>query len=272
MHQGGSALLNRANAVTGVAADTDSNGAAKAALIFAGAFLIYFLTRSPGLDEYDSVQFALDVGLGFLWSPFTLVAGTLVAACSLVVYTARLDDQDRGFWRTHWAWVLVHIAIVFCFLPADQRYYLMIVPLLLVALLRDFCYMPAPFNVGRFLLVVLLLSISVPAVIDSHTDPAPPVKIVRFLQQRYPPDQRGDVTLLLAHCQRHFKWYAPEFSIFENVSSSAVPLGASAERKGNLHRRAAARASPWLATNPCGGIFALCCDLRKTPRCPIVPR
>jgi 4-amino-4-deoxy-L-arabinose transferase-like glycosyltransferase len=67
MHQGGSALLNRANAVTAVAADLDSNGAAKAALIFAGAFLIYFLTRSPGLDEYDSVQFALGIGEFNLW-------------------------------------------------------------------------------------------------------------------------------------------------------------------------------------------------------------
>jgi hypothetical protein len=455
MHQGGSALLNRASAVTAVATDLDSNGAAKAALIFAAAFLIYFLTRSPGLDEYDSVQFALGIGefnlwkhqphppgyplyiffswlptrlfgwspefslqfmsciggglfvaawfciiriqfterfawllagtlaitpvvwmtstraltdtlatgflsaqlfsslvfrdrgsakqliatavfgaaavgvrpqflpvalvmlvtplfrrraaaklwlvgsaifvvacllwlvptwytqaivpggpisgwrsypsqlysqwlwrfhqpavfvgsshmtlvrfatlvavhilgwfgigLGFLWSPFTLVAGTLLAACSVIVYVARLDDQDRDFWRTHSAWALLHIAIVFCFLPADQRYYLMIMPLLLVALLRGFCYMPAPLHFGRFLLPALLVSISVPAVKASHTDPAPPIKIVRSLQQRYPSDHRRDVLLLLAHCQRHFKWYAPEFSAFENVPLSAVP-------------------------------------------------
>jgi len=163
------------------------------------------------------------IGLGFLWSPFTLIAGTLLAACSLIVYTARFDDRDRDFWRTHWLWALVQVVIVFCFLPADQRYYVVIMPLLLVTLLRGFYYMPAPFGLIWLLLPALLASISIPAVIESHTDPAPPIKMIRFLQQRYPLQRRGDVLLLLAHCQRHFKWYAPEFAVFENVPSSAVP-------------------------------------------------
>lgn len=165
------------------------------------------------------------IGLGFLWSPFTLIAGTLLAACSLIVYTARFDEQDRDFWRTHWNWVLVQIVIVFCFLPADQRYYLVVMPLLLVALLRGFYRMPAPFGLAGLLFPALLLSISIPAAIESHTTIAPPIKMVHFLQQQYPLQQRGDVLLLLAHCQRHFKWYAPEFTVFENVSSSSVPRG-----------------------------------------------
>jgi len=139
---------------------------------------------------------------------------------------------------------LLLVAIVFCCLPADQRYYLLIMPLLLVVLLRGFLHMPAPFRLGVLLLPVLLLSISIPAAIESHSDPAPPIKLVRFLQQRYPPEQRRDVLLFLAHCQRHFKWYAPEFTVFDDVPSSAVQL----ERLNNA--KAIYTDEPRLARSP----------------------
>src|SRR5438309_7794160 len=39
----------------------------KAALIFLAAFATYFITRSPGLDEFDSVQFAMGVREFNIW-------------------------------------------------------------------------------------------------------------------------------------------------------------------------------------------------------------
>lgn len=39
----------------------------KAALLFVAAFLLYFLTRSPYLDEWDSVQFAMGIREFNLW-------------------------------------------------------------------------------------------------------------------------------------------------------------------------------------------------------------
>jgi hypothetical protein len=164
------------------------------------------------------------IGLGFLWSPLTLIVGTLLAACALVSYVARFDDRDRNFWKTNWGWFVLSIAIVFCFLPGDQRYYLIVMPILLTLLLREFSHMPTPLRLGMFLLPVLLLSVSIPAAIESHRDPAPPIKLVRFLQEKYPPEQRGEVLLFLTHCQRHFKWYAPEFTVFDDIPSSTVPL------------------------------------------------
>jgi len=178
---------------------------------------------------YFARQFAVHilgwfgVGLGFLWSPFTVLAGALLAASALVFYAARFNNRDRNFWKTHWAWALLQVVIVFCSLPADQRYYLVIMPLLVVTLLRGFLHMPAPLRLTVCLLPALLLGISIPAAIESHSDPAPPIKVVRFLQQQYLPEQRGDVLLFLAHCQRHFKWYAPEFTVFDNVASATVP-------------------------------------------------
>ncbi len=178
---------------------------------------------------YFARQFAVHIlgwfgiGLGFLWSPFILIAGALLATSALVFYVARFNDWDRNFWKTHWAWALLQVAIVFCFLPADQRYYLVIMPLLVVTLLRGFLHMPAPFRLGVCLLAGLLLRISISAAIESHSDPAPPIKLVRFLQREYSAEQRGAVLLFLAHCQRHFKWYAPEFTVFDNVVFSTVP-------------------------------------------------
>jgi Dolichyl-phosphate-mannose-protein mannosyltransferase len=191
-----------------------------------------FIGGSHITPLYFARQFAVHIlgwfgiGLGFLWSPFSLVAGALLAACAFVVYAARLDDQDHNFLKTHWPWAFLQIAIVFCFLPADQRYYLLIMPLLIVTLLRGFFHMPAPFRLGVCLLPALLLGISIPAAIESHSDPPPPIKLVRFMQQQYPPEQRDAVLLFLGGCQRHFEWYAPEFTVFDNGAFSTV----SAER------------------------------------------
>ena len=120
----------------------------------------------------------------------------------------------------------------------------MIMPLVLVVLLRGFLRGPALFRLGAILLPALLLSISMPAAIESHTDPAPPIKLIRFLQQQYPLEQRADVLLFLAHCQRHFKWYAPEFTVFDEVPSSAV----QPERLNNA--RAIYTDEPRLARGP----------------------
>lgn len=163
------------------------------------------------------------IGLGFLWSPLTLVAGSILAVCGLVFYIARFNERDRNFWKTHWRWASLQIILVFCFLPPDQRYYLTIMPLLLVTLLHGFFQLPTVLRMGMLLIPALLLSISVPAAIESRGDPAPPIKLVEFLEQKYPANQRRQVLLFLAHCQRHFQWYAPDFEVFENIPPSSQP-------------------------------------------------
>ncbi len=163
------------------------------------------------------------IGLGLLWSPWVLVAGALLAACGLVLYVARFDARDGDFWKIHWSWAALLCAIVFCFLPGDQRYYMPIMPLLLVAVLRGLFQLPGALRFGALLLPAFLMSVSVPAAMESHHEPAPPIRLVQFLERRYPPEQRRNVVLLLSHCQRHFKWYAPDFTVYENTPLSAVP-------------------------------------------------
>ena len=67
MHGCGSALLNEDDPRSTVANQTDWQTLTKAAFIFGIAFAIYFASRSPGLDEWDSVQFAMGIREFNLW-------------------------------------------------------------------------------------------------------------------------------------------------------------------------------------------------------------
>src|SRR5207244_4751435 len=104
-------------------------------------------------------------------------------------------------------------------LGGKQRYYLIIFPLLLVALIRGFLRMPAPWNWIAAALPALFLYISIPLAIENHREEAPPVRLVRYLQQLYPPSQRKNVALLFVNVRRHAEWYAPEFKTVREIPS-----------------------------------------------------
>jgi 4-amino-4-deoxy-L-arabinose transferase-like glycosyltransferase len=116
----------------------------------------------------------LGVGFGFVQSPGILVAGVVIVIVALVAYWfSKREISDRSFWRFHSAWALVHIAIIFVCLPASQRYYIVIYPLLLVALLRGLLHMPKPWNLSALALPVLLLYIDIPIASANHRDDPP---------------------------------------------------------------------------------------------------
>lgn len=58
-------ILNYANDTSG--AELNWNTLTKAALIFIVLSATYFFARSPGLDDYDSVQFAMGVRSFDVW-------------------------------------------------------------------------------------------------------------------------------------------------------------------------------------------------------------
>src|ERR1051325_7472266 len=76
------------------------------------------------------------VGFGFIQSWWALVLGTLVSIVGVTTYiVSRKEPADAQFWKFHVPWAVVHIAAIFVSLPASQRYYVVIFPLLLVPLL-----------------------------------------------------------------------------------------------------------------------------------------
>ncbi|HJT81742.1 MAG TPA: glycosyltransferase family 39 protein [Chthoniobacterales bacterium] len=159
------------------------------------------------------------VGFGFLQSWAALLAGALVSIAGVVLYLfGRRTESDKGFWKFHLPWAFVHIAAIFISLPASQRYYVVIFPLLLVPLLRGFLQLHHKWNNLAFALPAVLLLTTIPISLANRRDEAPPIRFVRHLQQLYPPDQREKVVLLLStRTKRHAEWYSPDFKIVSPI-------------------------------------------------------
>lgn len=159
------------------------------------------------------------VGFGFLQSWLALVIGAAMSIAGVIAYwLARKEPADSEFWKFHLPWALVQIAGIFINLPASQRYYVVIFPLLLVLLLRGVLQLRQPWNKMAFVLPAVLLFTSIPVAIANHRDEAPPIRLIQYLQKLYPPDQRSRVVLLLStRTKRHFEWYSPDFVIVNPI-------------------------------------------------------
>jgi hypothetical protein len=159
------------------------------------------------------------VGFGFIQSWLALIAGTLISCVGVGAYVFRRKEiEDSQFWKFHVPWALVHIAGIFISVTASQRYYVVIFPLLLVALLRGLLRLPTPWNKTAFVLPAVLLLTTVPVAIANHRDDCPPVCFVKYLQRLYPPEKRGRVVLLLTtRTKRHAEWYSPDFRIISPI-------------------------------------------------------
>ena len=184
-----------------------------------------YLFAGDWSPKYLALRFAfhilcwLGVGFGFIQSWTALIIGATVAAMGLAAYLIRPRQiDDRQFWKFHVPWALVHIVVIFISLPATQRYYVVIYPLLLVALLRGFLGMPSPWSWSALALPALLLFIAIPVAVENHRDDPPPVRLVHYLEKLYPPPTRGRVALLLStRTKRHLEWYAPDFDTINPI-------------------------------------------------------
>lgn len=160
-------------------------------------------------------------GFGFMQSPRVLVAGIVLTMCAAVAYLRYgYDTLDRQFWKIHSPWLIVHIAIIFVSLSGDQRYYLVVIPPLLVIMLRGFLRLPKPWNLSAVCVPALLLYIVIPLAIENHREEAPPVRLVRCLEKLYPPSKRDNVVLILPTTRRSVQWYAPQFKLLDHLPTS----------------------------------------------------
>ena len=165
------------------------------------------------------------VGLGLIRSVFTIIVGSILLLVGFVSYARHFSEADREFWRANRWWAALHILIIFCCLPAAQRYYLIILPLVLVSLGRGLATLPGRGRLGAWALPAVLLWVSLPLVAKHHTQDSPPLLFARYLARHYPPGQRGDVLLLLSQTRRHVQWYAPGFELApKDQSVAATPL------------------------------------------------
>jgi Dolichyl-phosphate-mannose-protein mannosyltransferase len=160
-------------------------------------------------------------GFGFIQSPCVLAAGVVLTTCAAIAYLRfGYDALDRQFWKFHTPWLFVLIAIIFVSLAGDQRYYLMVFPLLVVVMLRGLLQLPGVWKLSAICVPALLLYIVVPLAIENHRDESPPVRLVRYLEKLYPASKRGDVLLVLPTTRRSAQWYAPQFKILDHLPTS----------------------------------------------------
>ena len=168
-----------------------------------------------GQRLYQHILGWFGVGFGFVQSQWILIAGVVIVIGGLLVYLfSKREIDDRRFWKFHGAWALVHVAIIFVCLPPAQRYYIVIFPLLLVAIMRGFLRLPKGWRLSAVAFPLLLLYVDIPIAIANHRDEAPPVQVVRYLEKFYPPSKRSDVVLLFVSARRHAEWYTPGFTTF----------------------------------------------------------
>jgi len=168
---------------------------------------------------YLATRFAFHIlgwfglGFGFLQSWLGLVAGMVIVIIGLAAYLFWAKEiADSQFWKFHLPWAAVHVSVIFISLPANQRYYLVIFPLLLVVLLRGFLRLISPWRWSVLALPAVLFFNTIPAAIANHRDETPSLKMVRYLERLYPESTRGRVVLLLSTgTKRHAEWYAPDF-------------------------------------------------------------
>lgn len=158
------------------------------------------------------------LGFGFIRSLCVLAIGSVIAIAGLASYFSRIRKLGDGeFWKLHAPWALTHVAVIFISLSPEQRYYIIIFPLLWVALLRGFLQMRSPWNWAAVALPALLLYVVVPLAIDNHRREPPALRLVRYLARLYPTDRRKDVVLLFNNVRRHAEWYAPGFVTFREI-------------------------------------------------------
>ncbi len=165
-------------------------------------------------------------GCGFaLNSPW----GWLAIVLTVLGLAFGVRKQAAGdFWRRHWLWALAYIGMIFCFLPGDQRYYLPIFPLLILPVVAGWWSLLGRRGCLIWVIPLVTLSITLPYAVENHVEPAPPVRLLRWLQAAWPPSERPTVWLILRDSQRHAVWYAPDFHLVRAEDNAPRPLNPAA--------------------------------------------
>ena len=178
------------------------------------------------LDHHVLGWFTRGFGFSVKSVPGWIGIAVILAGWGMYVTTNR--PRDRGFWWTHLPWSLAYVAMIFCCLPGDQRYYLPIFPLFIVAAVAGWwLWLRGPWRWAAAAVPVAALAASLPLVVPNHKDEPPPVQMVRWLNARYPSGEQAAVWLILRDTRRHAEWYAPGFHIFraELFNSGNPPEG-----------------------------------------------
>jgi hypothetical protein len=157
--------------------------------------------------------------LGFGWSTsdakglaglFLLLAGTILHAWRRPPWR---DARLRSFWLCQAVWAPAYILTIFVCLPADPRYYVPIAPLLVIVPLMGWASLAGRWRATAWAVPALLVATTAPLAWQGHVELPPPVAMLRDLNAKYPPQERGRVLLMLDASHRHAEWHPSGFAL-----------------------------------------------------------
>ena len=224
--------------------------------------LVYRLEHHPLGWLTRGFGFALDSPWGWLGIGFVVLGWVFYGLRLRKPRVADLPSRERAFWSQHLPWGLAYAAMIFCFLPGDQRYYLPIFPLLVLPIIAGWWWCLGRRRELVWVIPVVTFGVTLPYAVENHLEPAPPVLLMRWLQAAIPFAQRRQVWLILRDTRRHAEWYAPEFHIVRAENFTGLPA--------NALSRAVYTDDPSIAARPIpGGRWLL---LKTFSRSPLIYR
>ena len=146
-------------------------------------------------------------------------------------------DRQAAFWWTHLPWAVAYILMIFCCLPGDQRYYLPVFPLFVIAAVAGpWAVLDRRWRwVGTGLVVVAVILPTLPLIGPNHRDEPPPVRLLHWLQEKYPTSaEKAGVILVLRDTRRHAQWYAPGFRLVKEEGWAGVGPGGGHRLRARL--------------------------------------
>jgi hypothetical protein len=191
------------------------------------AMLVYRLEHHPLGWLTRGFGFPLDAVWGWLAIGLVVLGWTFYVLKLRAAYYGSAPDRDFPFWREHLPWALAYVAMIFCFLPGDQRYYLPIFPLLLLPVVAGWWWALGRAQWLIWAVPIITSAVTLPYAIENHAEAAPPVRLLRWLQAAWPPAQRPAVWLILRDSRRQAEWYAPEFHLVRAEEFTGVPIDAA---------------------------------------------
>ena len=189
-----------------------------------GDLLVYRLEHHPLGWLTHGFGFALDSIWGWLGIGGLVLGWTFYGLKLRANRPPDAAEDNATFWWRQLPWATVYVAMIFCCLPGDQRYYLPIFPLLIVPVAAGWWWCLG--RRSRWLICVLplvTLLVTLPYAMENHSEATPPVRLLRSLSARWPARERAQVWLILRDSRRHAEWYAPEFHIVRAEDFAGLP-------------------------------------------------
>lgn len=117
--------------------------------------------------------------------------------------------NHKLYWKINLLWPIFHFFMMVYAVPPSNRQYLPILPILILpAILGWQSLQKFKAKTVSIFIVILLLTNTAPLAYTNHTEPAPPVALVRFLNQHLNGEElKKDLVILGTNSGRHAQWY-----------------------------------------------------------------